>query len=69
MFRCGKSVTCTSSEFDGLGLKNLFEVANIKLLDSKEITREFMRKSLTIVTKSSTLDVAAVLDPPLIRSN
>ena len=44
MFRCGKSVTCTSSEFDGLGLQNLCEVANIKLLDSKVITREFYEK-------------------------
>ena len=51
MFRCGKSVTCTSSEFDGLGLKNLFEVANIKLLDSKEITREFYEKAVNYCHK------------------
>ena len=51
MFRCGKSVTCISSEFDGLGLKNLFEVANIKLLDSKEITREFYEKAVNYCHK------------------
>ena len=51
MFRCGKSVTCTSSEFDALGLKNLFEVANIKLLDSKEITREFYEKAVNYCHK------------------
>ena len=40
MFRCGKSVTCTSVKFGGLGLQNLCEVANTELLNSKEITRE-----------------------------
>ena len=44
MFRYGKSMICTSSEFDSLGLQNLCEVANIELLDSKEITREFHEK-------------------------
>ena len=44
MFKYGKSIICTSSEFDGLGLQNFCEEANIKLLDSKEITREFYEK-------------------------
>ena len=32
---------------DGLGLQNLYEVANIELLNSKEITRELYDKHLT----------------------
>ena len=32
---------------DGLGLQNLYEVANIELLNSKEITRELYEKHLT----------------------
>ena len=34
-------------KFDGLGLQNHYEVANIELLNSKEIARELYEKHLT----------------------
>ena len=42
-----KSVNFTSVKFSGLELKNLYEIAKIELLNSKEITRELHKNVIT----------------------
>ena len=42
-----KSVNFTSVKFSGLELKNLYEIAKIELLNSKEITRELYKNVIT----------------------
>lgn len=42
-----KSVNFTSVKFSGLELKNLYEIAKIELVNSKEITRELYKNVIT----------------------
>ena len=42
-----KSVNFTSVKFSGLKLKNLYEIAKIELVNSKEITRELHKNVIT----------------------
>ena len=53
MFRCGKSALPV--KFGGLGLQNLCEIANIELLNSKEIARELYENVITDNEKTKTI--------------
>ena len=47
MFRYGRALLALPVKLGGLGLQNLCEVASIKLLNSKEITRELYENVIT----------------------
>ena len=47
MFRYGRALLALPVKLGRLGLQNLCEVASIKLLNSKEITRELYENVIT----------------------